>query len=518
MLYRTSKRDLPTQGLGATVGRGCEQASHLLESLESRVLFTALLMSDYYPGRPGEFAGRGGQVGSMSAYTMLRSVGIGDPMDGVQTVRLTNVTIRPGVAATVHINELNELSGGLSERFEYSTTSSPARTLSYPDGALSFYPRLAVIGTTYSDTQPYVSSSSVAEERGIETATTRIVGFEQITLPIGTFTALRIEVRRVESGELHEFTGYTAHVDTNTFQVIWAVLDIGLVRSTIDSTTSIENGRYFHHYRDDNSRTSILPLGEQSVDGAIQVSGRGVALLNNSTSPTTVNGSSFGGVDVDAFGKTRVFVVRNTSSVPVTISGGSAGVSVSGQHASEFYLSDIDTDRTIQPGGAFRFRVRHYPGALGFRYATIRVSLDAHVGPFAFVIRGTGIHLGRLSVAKSSTAPEVYEGSTPQVALGTAFGALTANAGSSQRSFSVFNSGAGELRLQGTSPVSIEGEAAGDFVVTLLPSTTIGVNGSSRFTIRFRPTTSGVRKAVVRIITNDPYHPMFTFNIQGTGR
>ena len=66
--------------------------------------------------------------------------------------------------------------------------------------------------------------------------------------------------------------------------------------------------------------------------------------------------------------------------------------------------------------------------------------------------------------------------------------------------------------------MDIAGLHPGDFSVTVDPATTIGKNATSTFTIRFAPTTGGLREATVSIATNqtDGRNP-YTFAIQGTG-
>jgi hypothetical protein len=86
------------------------------------------------------------------------------------------------------------------------------------------------------------------------------------------------------------------------------------------------------------------------------------------------------------------------------------------------------------------------------------------------------------------------------------------------KSYEIQNLGRATLNLTGTPIVSISGANPGDFVVTVFPSLTAIVGGSSvSFSITFSPLYSGTRTAIVSIANTDTDENSYTFLVQGTG-
>ncbi|MEQ1644088.1 MAG: IPT/TIG domain-containing protein, partial [Pyrinomonadaceae bacterium] len=130
-----------------------------------------------------------------------------------------------------------------------------------------------------------------------------------------------------------------------------------------------------------------------------------------------------------------------------------------------------------------------------------------------------------LPIANGSTTPSLLDH--------TDFGSVTVGANGS-RNFVIGNAHPTQpLNLTGSpSFVSISGAAAGDFSVTLQPTSpvpagtggcTVGClpteapNAEGDYTIQFLPTTTGTRSATVTIANSDTANNPFTFAIQGEG-
>ncbi len=81
--------------------------------------------------------------------------------------------------------------------------------------------------------------------------------------------------------------------------------------------------------------------------------------------------------------------------------------------------------------------------------------------------------------------------------------------------FVITNSGTGPLSLIGSPRVQIHGPQAGDFAVVTQPEASVAASGAVPFAIRFAPTATGTRRAVVAIENNEknPYY----YSISGTG-
>jgi hypothetical protein len=101
----------------------------------------------------------------------------------------------------------------------------------------------------------------------------------------------------------------------------------------------------------------------------------------------------------------------------------------------------------------------------------------------------------------------------PSVADGTEYGAVLTG-GSVTRTFTINNPGTGTLNLTGGPRVQLIPST--DFTVTVLPAASVAAGGSTTFQVRFAPTGSGLKIALVRIANNDGDENPYDFTIQGT--
>ncbi len=134
-----------------------------------------------------------------------------------------------------------------------------------------------------------------------------------------------------------------------------------------------------------------------------------------------------------------------------------------------------------------------------------------------FIVKLVAADVPRLTVSYnapgSSTPVQLSLNQTPSATIGTDFGSQTVGTSGTVSSFTLgladqsFN-----LTSTANPPVQITGADPNDFVITE-PSTF--ENGT--FTIAFLPTATGTRTATIRIQTNDPDQPVFTFNVTGVG-
>lgn len=112
---------------------------------------------------------------------------------------------------------------------------------------------------------------------------------------------------------------------------------------------------------------------------------------------------------------------------------------------------------------------------------------------------------------------------TPSITDFTDFGPMSttfaAAVGRVSRSYIIADTGDAGLMLLGgvKKQITITGANAGDFSLTLNSAAAIAAGAQSGFTITFTPKGTGLRKATVTILSNDPAAPKFTYNIQGTG-
>ncbi|MCD4695215.1 MAG: fibronectin type III domain-containing protein, partial [Bacteroidales bacterium] len=122
---------------------------------------------------------------------------------------------------------------------------------------------------------------------------------------------------------------------------------------------------------------------------------------------------------------------------------------------------------------------------------------------------------------------EILDGeTTPSVSQGTDFGDALFNTATVDRTFQITNNKeigglSGNLNLteyETSKYVILAGANANQFSVTAEPSTPLAPGGSTTtFTIRFEPTSAGVKTASVSIGNNDPDENPYNFTIKGTG-
>ncbi|MEZ6089955.1 MAG: S8 family serine peptidase, partial [Pirellulaceae bacterium] len=108
--------------------------------------------------------------------------------------------------------------------------------------------------------------------------------------------------------------------------------------------------------------------------------------------------------------------------------------------------------------------------------------------------------------------------STPSTDDHTDFGSTVVTTGTISRTFTISNSGSGELSLSGDPVVRIDGTHAAEFMLSTAPATTVAAKGgTTTFTINFTPAGIGLREATVSIASNDENESTYDFNIQGIG-
>jgi hypothetical protein len=186
--------------------------------------------------------------------------------------------------------------------------------------------------------------------------------------------------------------------------------------------------------------------------------------------------------------------------------------------------------------------------------ASLGVTLDGSTGEFLFLVRasdGTGIVTspwpqywelatfdfcvapGSITdvgviVIPGTSAPEmdvqgegvsVLDGdSTPSAEDDTDFGSVDITAGTVDHTFTIRNTGTAGLNLTGSPRVVVGGTDASDFSVTLEPTSPVASGGgTTTFTVRFDPSTAGVRMATISIANDDADENPYDFAIQGTG-
>lgn len=230
----------------------------------------------------------------------------------------------------------------------------------------------------------------------------------------------------------------------------------------------------------------------------VSVELQGTSLTDGSLVPTNVGSVPQG------LGIITTFTIRNHGFSDLT----GTNITVDGANAGDFTISTSPAS-SVAPMGSTTFNVRFSPSATGFRYATLRIaSNDADESPFDLNLVGTGY----LAIPEIAVEQPAGTGLTDGVSS-SAFGPVTTGLNSSLV-FTIRNSGTGPLTGL---VVTIDGADAANFAVTTSPTAPVQPSGSTTFAVRFSPTLTGPRSAVLHISSNDGDENPFDVALTGIG-
>jgi hypothetical protein len=125
----------------------------------------------------------------------------------------------------------------------------------------------------------------------------------------------------------------------------------------------------------------------------INVQGTGAnTIADNDTTPSITDGTNFGTSVTISSSTTTTFTIQNTGSAPLTLSGASPYIVISGANASDFTVTTIPSNSIAATSGSTTFVVTFTPSAIGLRTATITINNnDSNEGVYNFDIQGTGV-------------------------------------------------------------------------------------------------------------------------------
>ena len=125
--------------------------------------------------------------------------------------------------------------------------------------------------------------------------------------------------------------------------------------------------------------------------------------------------------------------------------------------------------------------------------------------------------VGSPEINVTGNGKNIADGDTsPRSADDTDFGSTQVSGGTITKTFTVENIGTATLTL-GSNAASLSGANADDFTVTKQPATTLAPSASTTVTIRFNPSATGLRTAMLTIANDDADESPYNFAIQGTG-
>ena len=116
--------------------------------------------------------------------------------------------------------------------------------------------------------------------------------------------------------------------------------------------------------------------------------GNGLSIANGDVVTSVSDHTDFGTADINLVTITRTFTIRNTGSLPLTISN----PTISGLNASEFSITANPGTLLLAAGLSTTFQVTFNPSAVFTRVAQINiVNNDSDENPYTFAIQGIGL-------------------------------------------------------------------------------------------------------------------------------
>jgi len=196
------------------------------------------------------------------------------------------------------------------------------------------------------------------------------------------------------------------------------------------------------------------------------------------------------------------FIVKNIGNSNLTVSG----ITIGGTDSAMFTVTTNPTPVLLIPGGSTNFTVRFTPGSTGLKTAVLHIANNDTNNPFNIALTGTG------------GTPEIAVEQPPGTSLvdgvsSRDFGSVAVGTNTSL-TFTITNSGNANLTGLG---ITIDGPDSAMFTVTANPTAPVIPGGSTNFTVRFAPVSTGLKTAALHIANNDSDENPFDITITGTG-
>jgi hypothetical protein len=222
----------------------------------------------------------------------------------------------------------------------------------------------------------------------------------------------------------------------------------------------------------------------------------GTSLVNNAVT------NNFGSVIVGT-NTSHTFTITNIGGANLTISN----VTIDGVDSTMFTVTNFIA--TVSPGGSTNFTVNFAPTNTGVQISTLHIaSNDPTNGLFNIVLTGMGTNA---AVPVIGVQQPLGTNLTNSVSTKN-FGLAAVGTGTSL-TFTITNIGTANLTV---SNITIGGANLTSFTVTNLTAT-VSPGGSTNFTMRFAPVSTGAKTATLHIANNDTNNNPFNIAVTGMG-
>ena len=203
-----------------------------------------------------------------------------------------------------------------------------------------------------------------------------------------------------------------------------------------------------------------------------------------------------------------VFTIENIGSASLTLDGSPDRVALS---------SGVDFQVTVQPtspvatSGSTTFTLQFDPSSAGAKSVGVTIdNNDTDEDPYTFTVNGT---------ATAAPAPEIdiKIGTTSYESGQTIDFGSTALGTPVDINFTIENTGNADLELS-PSPNYVALSSTTDFQVTSQPTSPVSAGGSTSFTVRFNPGTTGFKGVILTASNNDADEGTYQLTLNGTGQ
>jgi len=249
------------------------------------------------------------------------------------------------------------------------------------------------------------------------------------------------------------------------------------------------------------TRDATPDIGAFDYDGSSSTAPE-MALKQSTTSIADGGSHDFGshatGTNTDV-----IFTIENNGDADLAFP---TPITIGGANANQFSIQQQPSS-PVSGSGNTTFKIRFSPTSTGAKTATISIANnDGDENPYDLTITGTG------------TAPEMAlsQGATPIADGGSQDCGNQIVGTNTDLVFTITNYGNTNLTL--TTPIVLGGTNPGDFSIQTQPSSPLtSGGGTTTFTVRFTPTTTGARSATIAIANNDSDENPYNLTITGTG-
>lgn len=500
---------------GASAAGPIDSPSGLLERLEPRLVLATFNTVDFFPlptsatwnysgtvdinsthatGATGLMTSTGNQVQAGATFTDLSLAVSG----GSQT---TGVVFRAGFTP-------------LGLRFGLEKLTVDGNTAENEFGVgYRFLPPTIDEGVAYGYGRSFSGMDTPgATWTGFASGNVQVGTAASITVPAGTFTAIKVERQGTFNLSGNRQGGGAAFTASGTRdESMWLVMGVGIVKYSLSINESFSDAPTLDYATDLDLTGATLLNGT----GNAQVTGRnGLVIANQDSTPTFTDGTGFSSVDVNGQTRDRVFTITNTGPGTLNI----LSISLGGIAPSQFSVLQPATT-ALATGESTTFTLTFDPSSVGNKRARVNISTDAQAqGTFFYSVRGDGVANGALSLRSGPSNGAIDDRSTVTAREnGTRFGFVDSSSGTFTRIYKLTNTGLGDLSLTGSPLVTISGRNASMFSVTQFPSTPVAPGQTVTFKITFDPSSAGFKRATVSFATSDWRFPTFTFDVTGSG-